>query len=869
MENCVWIYNKTPKIIIQQNTDTDKDILNILINRNLDSKEKIDHFLSAGLEDIFDPFLFEDMKKTINRINSSILSKEKICVYGDYDVDGVTSTSLFVLVMRNLNVEVDYYIPKREEGYGLNNNAIKSIYDSGCRLLITVDCGISSNNEIDYANSLGLDTIITDHHEITGFLPDAFSIVNPKRNENLYPFKSLAGVGTIFMVLYALYSSHNKKEEMYQFLDLVAIGTVADIVPLVEENRIFVKNGIPLLNHTKNKGLSILLKKLFENNSSRSYTTYDIGYRIAPVFNAAGRLDDAKIVVRLLTEDDEFLLSKICDDIINKNTERQVIEKEIIKKIEKYITDNHLESKGVIITHDPSFHHGVIGIAASKITDKYYKPSIIMEMKDNGTSVGSARSIEKFNIIKAITSMKDLLVKYGGHEAAAGFTIHSDKLEEFKERMYKEAEISMNQNDYIRPIHIDTDLNFFKISLEFYFELAKLAPFGFGNPNPIFSISSVEIKNIRIIGKTQDHLMFDISKGSSTIKNCVWFGKADFYAELFENVFFDIAFKLDINHFNDRTSVKVMVESVKVSKAALTSDNSFYYYFDLYNTKFPLTTIFYSKNPNFEKSGVFFLDFDNSFQSITVKQGQKIVGNLSSELSFVLKFLYDNYNFKFHIEIISADKTTSNFNITAVIKRTYEFKTLSFNAPSIFKDIKEFLICGFDYNAMQKLVLKSLVHEKSDTLLISKKGRGVKTVVLTLAIYLWHKNGHKSLFVSDDTITDSLMCFYFEIIKPIKVGNISKYPFAVFYNVTPQKKNPNINFIFSEEDISVDGFNKIIDPLIIPETLNIIAYENYDIDTNNTDFFHPFLPKDEKIRFSGKIQNKEPLSATKEILSFL
>lgn len=331
MNNTRWIYknNNIDKDI--QNLGIDKDIVNILINRKIDKKEKIQNFFSSHLDKLKNPFSLADMQKSIDRVLSAIDNKELIYIYGDYDVDGITSTSISYLALKALGANVSYYIPLRDEGYGINNEALKHIKEQGAKIVISVDCGISSIKEALYAKELGLDLIITDHHEITSNLPEAYAIINPKRKDQEYDFSYLAGCGTIFLFIMALYDTLGKKEETYKYIDIVAIGTIADIVPLVEENRIIAKNGLEKLKNTENIGLSTLLPLVFEDYHNKEYTSYDVGFLIAPIFNAAGRLEDAKRAVELLITPSKELAHSIALNLIEKNNERKELQKKYWK----------------------------------------------------------------------------------------------------------------------------------------------------------------------------------------------------------------------------------------------------------------------------------------------------------------------------------------------------------------------------------------------------------------------------------------------------------------------------------------------------------------------------------------------------------
>ena len=405
MRNTKWNLKPIPrdKDIKIGDIPIDNDVLKILYSRGIKTKKEIYNFLNPKLDNLGNPYDLQDMENAIKIITEAVKENKNIWIYGDYDVDGITSTSILYLSLKEIGAKnINFYIPIRDEGYGLNNEALKKIKDAGGDLVITVDCGIVSFNEIEFANSINLPIIVTDHHNLQGKnVPKALAVINPKRKENKFKIDFLAGVGTIFMVILALFEFYGKKQEAYKYLDLVSIGTIADIVPLLEDNRIFVKHGLDMLPFTKNKGLSYLLYKLFKNNDipKTEYSTYDIGFIIAPVFNAAGRLTTAKTVVTLLISDNMREIEAIVAELINRNFERKELQNNIIEMVEKNIQEKKLNEDFIIVDYSPQYHHGVIGIAASKIVDNYYKPVIIMEEKaDEGVAVGSCRSIENFNI---------------------------------------------------------------------------------------------------------------------------------------------------------------------------------------------------------------------------------------------------------------------------------------------------------------------------------------------------------------------------------------------------------------------------------------------------------------------------------------
>ena len=862
MNNTKWIYRPHMDVEELRNLDLDRDTLSILLNRGVATKENIKKFLNPNLDNISDPFSLSDVSKAVGRILLAKEKNESIWIYGDYDVDGITSTSLCYLALKKLDIDVNYYIPLRDEGYGLNNEALSYIKEQGGDLVITVDCGISSIEEVEHANSIGLDMIITDHHEINNVLPPAYSVINPKRDDNEYQFQYLAGVGTAFMLICAIYTKLQRKNEAFDFLDIVATGTVADIVPLLEENRIFVKHGLEMLKKSKNLGLRTLISIIFDDLHEKKFNTYDIGFIIAPVFNAAGRLEDAKKGVKLLLSDSEIEAKQIAWELIQQNNERKDMQAEILEKVELDIEQNSLDSKNVIVSYSSEFHHGIIGIVASKIVDKYYKPTIIMEVKvEEGIAVASARSIENFNIIEALNSMKELFVKYGGHAGAAGFSIKIDNIPQLIKRLNEYAGSRLEQNDFKKPIKIDKELQFSRASYDFYKKLEKLEPFGFGNPTPIFCMKNVKNSRTRLIGKDKTHLMFDIIKDQQELKNCVWFSNGHNLNELIDSKELDIAFKLKMDTYKDRYIPKIFVEDVKSSSEVR---NEIKEMLDTYDTKFPLETVVYSRKKltNFQETKLNFND------EVTLVQGRTLIAYLDRQISHLLKTLKYSHNFKFNVKITEILKKQENYNVHISIDRDYSFDTLTYKKNEIFKEIKKFLIDDFQYTELQKSILSTVFKKGKKTIAVCSAKRGINTVLMNIGIYE-SLNGGSCLFVGKKQGQPDIIKKYFEFSDSFKPG----YSFYVFYKTLPlENELENIEncFIFSEENLEIPGFITIKDGSTIPKNIHIISEEELK---NKGSFNYPLYSKklDKKSRKSiiDNLDKFEKIFATNDILAVI
>lgn len=835
MRNTKWNIKNIPKDkdIKINNIPVDKDILKILFSRGIKSPGEIRDFLNPKLENLQNPNKLYDVEKSVKIIREAIRKNKNIWIYGDYDVDGITSTAVLYLTLKELGAEnVSYYIPIRDEGYGLNNDALKKIKDSGGELVITVDCGITAFEEIKFANSINLPVIITDHHNLQGKkVPEALAVINPKRIENEYTFESLAGVGTVFMLVLSLFESYGKKEEAFEYLDLVSIGTIADIVPLLSENRILTRFGLEKLPFTKNRGLAFLLYKLFNsgenkgNNPKSEYSTYDVGFIIAPVFNAAGRLKDAKMVVKLLTSDNNREIEIIVKELINKNFERKELQNRIVEMIEKNIEKNKINEDFVIIDYSPEYHHGIIGIAASKIVDTYYKPVIIMEVKeDEGIAVGSCRSIEGFNILNALQSMPELFVKFGGHSGAAGFTIPIKNIELFKRKINEYAKKILKDDDFVKIINIDKQIPMQKMSYEFFKTIELLKPFGFGNPMPTFQTKNVLLENIKFIGENKNHIMFDLKQKGFVIKNAVWFGSGEYFKELNENLFYDIVYKLKIEEFQDRYYTKAYIEDMKASEL---KDDTLLYYHSLYNTSFPIKSIFYT---HLDLDVETPLSLKNEFDQISLFQGRKFVGRLDYNISNLLIQLKKYFNWNFTVKVENIVKSSTHNIVDILIKRDFSFECYDYTDIGIFKRIKDFLIGNMEYDSFTKNLLSLFFRQNKDLILSFEnkssenfknnpekyiKPENLINFLLTVGIFFMKKTGKKSLIIvknSKNSIYNiPFIKTYFDIAVKYENEQKENYPFILFYNTAfkqAMKKISPEDFILTKiKDIEVKEDN--------------------------------------------------------------
>lgn len=791
-------YNKTKKEKKMNNTKwvsqtikIDKDffpkkmdltVKNILYSRGIDTPEKVEKFLKPELSGIGNPYGFADMEKSVKKIEEAIKEQKSIWIYGDYDVDGITSTVVLYNALKELGVKnVNYYIPLREEGYGLNLKALQKIKEEGGDLVITVDCGITAFEEVEFANSIELPIIITDHHNLfEEKIPNAFSTVEPKRKENVFPFTMLAGVGTIFMVVLCLYERAGIKEKAFELIDLVGIGTIADVVPLVEENRIFAKFGLEQLKKTENLGLKMLLGKLFPESSS--YESDDIGFKIAPLFNAAGRLEDAKVVVELLLSNDKSKIEKIIEKLLLLNEERKDLQNSIVDEIDKELETVDMNKTFVIVNASEKFHHGVLGIVASKIVDKHYRPTIVMEIKkEEGIATGSCRSIDGFNILEALQSMPELFTKFGGHSGAAGLTIPIKNIPEFKRKINEYAKNIMTSEILLRTIKYDEIIPLYKVSYGFFQTLNALKPFGEGNKAPIFRLNNVCLEGIRLIGKNKDHIMYNVLQEDFYCKNSVWFGAGNFFEELGKAEMVDIIFEIKNEIFRGEMNTKIFTIDIKPSTAK--EIEKIDYLNSIKETVFPLKSICYILN---------LLNNDKSRLKLSKKTEYKInigenycellnegksIGTLNtndSKLLFLLK-KYFNYNFK--AKICSFIKTDTGDIAEILIEKDYSFENKK-TGSELFKEIKEFVVGNKPYSLFSKKILSSFF-KQNENLIIEEEINEKELIdcLLTIAIYYKTVTGEKSQIISEEKwLQKDYIKEYFDINTVLK----DNYPFTFF-----------------------------------------------------------------------------------------
>lgn len=532
----------------------------ILANRNILKEEDIRLFLNPTRNDFYNPFLITDMDIAVNRIIKAIENKENITIYGDYDVDGITSITVLKSFLNDIGVETNTYIPNRLiEGYGLNKEAIDKISKKGCNLMITVDCGISAIEEIEYANSLGIETIITDHHEAGNEIPKAIAVIDNKRKDSKYPFRELAGVGVVFKLIQAIGITLKLKEESYlKYLDIVCIGTISDIVPLVDENRVIAKLGLLLVAQTKNIGL----RSIINSSGYNKIDSNTISFGVAPRINACGRMGKAEEALELFLSKDKNEVNELTNKLNEHNRKRQETEKTIFENAVEKIKEEHLDENKAIIVGGENWHHGVIGIVSSKITEMYFKPSILFSFEEDGIGKGSGRSIPGFDLHEALMKCSDTIEKFGGHSMAVGITVKKDNLEKFKKEFEQIA--TQSKIDEIIPIiNIDAKVDLSDIDKKMVESLKQLEPFGEANKMPVFAFKNLKIDSIRALSEGK-HLKLTL-KDNNYIINAIGFNIGYLANEYRIGDKIDVAGVLEINTFNGVDNLQINIKDIMKS----------------------------------------------------------------------------------------------------------------------------------------------------------------------------------------------------------------------------------------------------------------------------------------------------------------
>lgn len=539
-------------------------IRQLLFNRGYASDESARLFLNALPQNPTSPWLLKDMDKVVLRLEQAIKDRQKIIIYGDYDVDGVTATALLVQVLTDLGANVKEYIPNRfDEGYGLNTDALDQLIANNIKLVLTVDCGIRSLEEAKHAKDGHLDLIISDHHHPGQVLPDAYAIINPKQPDDLYPDKDLAGVGVAYKIAEALLEKFPESRiKLDDLIDLVALGTVADLAPLTGENRNLVRRGLRQLRQTRRQGLFSLanvagleLKKL---------TTTNIGFGLGPRLNAAGRLDSALAAFELLTTSDVHTAGQLAQKLEIQNRDRQLVTRAMQAQAEKLVIEEDPDSL-LLFAVDPSFNTGVVGLAASRLSELFYRPAIVASRGET-TTRGSCRSIPEFHITEALDQCADILVRYGGHAAAAGFTVENIHLEELVKRLKAIAEHKLAGVELKPLVNGDVEVSLSELNSKLLEQISWFEPTGYGNPEPVFASRGVRVVSSKTVGSDAKHLKLVVSDGFSNF-DAIGFRLGELQPGLPKYI--DILFTFELNEFNGRANMQLNLKDLKPSEIAV------------------------------------------------------------------------------------------------------------------------------------------------------------------------------------------------------------------------------------------------------------------------------------------------------------
>jgi single-stranded-DNA-specific exonuclease len=560
---------------IDENPAYSRVVLQMLFNRGFTEKKDIENLLKADYStDAHSPFLFNDMEKATELVIGHIKSGNKIFIYGDYDADGVTSSSLLYDFLLMLKADVGVYIPDRvKEGYGVNKQAIDFILEEKAKLIITVDSGIRSKEEVAYALSRGIEVIITDHHippEKREDWPECL-IINPAITTEKYPYKFLAGVGVAFKLASAILAKSKLATDMKmvierRMLDLVAVGTVADCVPLLGENRLLVKEGLKSLKNSRRLGVKELLRA--SKIDDKALSSWNIGFQIAPRINAAGRMDHANTAFDLLITKDEKRALKLATELNDRNIQRQEATVQIFNQVDDQVKDSPDKILIGVFDLDKDkqseiWNEGVIGLVAGRICEKYYKPTLVITKVDGGYK-GSGRSVEEFNLIEAIASVGYLLEKFGGHPMACGLSLADDKIDEFKEVITANANELLKDVELIPSIKIEADLQIMEIDKALLDDIALFEPFGQGNDRPRFSTTQAVIIDKMFMGSDNQHVKFKLKQQNSGIINALGFGQSEKWEDLSPGQLIDLVYNLNLNDFNGRTEIQMIIVDIRV-----------------------------------------------------------------------------------------------------------------------------------------------------------------------------------------------------------------------------------------------------------------------------------------------------------------
>ena len=559
-----WVINDN---VDKESVEKLSDELNIspilssmLVKREIRTFDQAKSFFRPNYNMLHDPFLMKDMTIAVERIQKAILEKESIMIFGDYDVDGTSSVALLTLYLESIGLIVTNYLPDRKtEGYGISIKAIDLAFQNKQKLIIALDCGIKAHNQVDYAKEKGIEFIICDHHNPDKNLPNALAVLNPKRIDCIYPYKDLCGCGVGFKFVQAIESKQSKDNKIINYLDLVALAIAADVVPLTGENRVLAFIGLQIINSNPRLGIHSLLKK----NTKKEYTISDLMFYVAPRINATGRIKQASLALELLISNNKNSAEKLALEIEGLNTLRREIEKEITIQAADQV-DNSDDKLNSIIVFDSKWNKGVIGIVASRLVDKYYKPSIVFCESSNGYLTASARSIKGVDLYTILDDCKEHIDQFGGHKYAAGLTIKKDNLEKFKTKFEKIVSKTTDKNIFEQELQIETKINLSEITPKFFRILKQFEPFGPGNKSPLFLSENLKLNGKPFeMGKEKEHIKLNLTQDNRLSFSSIGFWFSNKYKEIQNKENFSAVYNIDENFWKDVSSIQLKLKDLK------------------------------------------------------------------------------------------------------------------------------------------------------------------------------------------------------------------------------------------------------------------------------------------------------------------
>lgn len=563
MQHKIWVYKDIDEKAVDKLAESagiSRLLAKVFVSRSFCDSRRVKEFLNPDIGNLYSPFLMDGMERAAERIVQAILNGEEILIYGDYDVDGVAGTSILYNFLTSHQARVSYYIPDRmEEGYGLTMMTAEKVKQMNVPLMITVDCGITSVNEVRCLNDCGMHVIVTDHHECMDVLPDAYAVLNPHKPDCPYPFKELAGAGVALKLVQGLCEKLGCPDEYREYMDLAALATIADVVPLMGENRIIASIGLGMMEKSRNIGLNALIK--VAGLADKPVNSYNVAFNIAPRINAGGRLGSADRGVRLFTADSQVLAEALAEELDNENKLRQDMENSILEDALRFVENKiDLKNEKVLVINGEGWHHGVVGIVASKVLEKYNRPCIIISVEE-GIGKGSGRSLKCFNMFNALLHCSNLMDRFGGHEMAAGLTIQSSNIDEFRKRINEYADGILTDEDLLPCIRVDACLDRKDIGLKSIRELAGLAPHGAGNPGAVFMYSAFSIADIRTLSRGK-HLKLKLADAGLQVE-AIGFNMGELACQFSVSDTIDAAFSLEVNSWNGTDKPQLNLRDIR------------------------------------------------------------------------------------------------------------------------------------------------------------------------------------------------------------------------------------------------------------------------------------------------------------------